>query len=63
MEKHSLGGLGGVAASDSCFLSLYRQLPLVAREVGGGGHQGIYGPHRAGHKLDIPTVMRFPVAC
>lgn len=49
--------LGRVTASDSCFLGLDSQLPLVASEVGGWGHQSIYGPHGAGHKLDIPAVQ------
>ena len=49
-----LSRLGRVAASDGCLLSLDSQLPLVAGQVGGGGHQRIYRPHRARHKLHIP---------
>ncbi len=49
-----LSRLGRIAAGDSRLLGLDSQLPLVACQVGGGGHQRIYGPHRARHKLDIP---------
>ena len=49
-----LSRLGRVAAGDGCLLSLDSQLPLVAGQIGGGGHQRIYGSDRACHELDIP---------
>ena len=48
-----LGGFGGVAASG--LFSLDCQLPLVAGEVGGGGHHCICRPHCTGYKLGVPA--------